>query len=501
MASSFFIWCSGASEEILDKCPESEHIRQRNIGTFVFLTGIIAFCTSGYTVYSICSDPFASILGAIFWAALIFNLDRFLVSTTPLVKEGENYRLLKRYLIPRFLLAALIGIAIGTPFEMYLFKYDINKKIIKQEYEEEKNAKKDELDKSCSREKENVQKIEKRITDLSSYIDNTVLGTDKNGKIGCGKICKKFQQDKNKETEDKENAKRAVTDCEKNLTEKITNLSKTYEEEILKLNKNKEEKNTKNEITSKNYTLLQQYKALSSLSDINIKEGDPYIFWARWFFIGLFMFFEIAPLFAKFLAGVSNHDLFVYQEKERIKIELENDNHKDRVTDWLEMEKIRRDGEKEKLNKEWNTFHTLHQSFLDKFNQSLTDKYHEVFDEWMVRFDSEPHIDEMDEHFREKFKEDLARFTEFSTPTNSSVPNTNEHQPNDTEQPPNPESEENNKNLFESILDTIKNSGVEQLKEEIKERVKSVIKGTADVITDPKKIGAILTGLIAFFGS
>src|SRR5262245_4538165 len=82
--SAFFLWASGASREIIKKCPETERNRLIMTGVFVFLTSLFAFCTATYAFFAVFKDLQIAALGGFLWACLILNLDRFLVSTTTL---------------------------------------------------------------------------------------------------------------------------------------------------------------------------------------------------------------------------------------------------------------------------------------------------------------------------------------------------------------------------------------------------------------------------------
>lgn len=123
----FFIWCSGASNTLLAECPESEQKKYGAIGATVLFTSIFAFVASSYALFSVFFNmPLALALGA-FWAMVIFNLDRWIVSTM-----DKKSTFLNQFAIaaPRFLIAALISVVISKPLELRLFEdrivYEIN---------------------------------------------------------------------------------------------------------------------------------------------------------------------------------------------------------------------------------------------------------------------------------------------------------------------------------------------------------------------------------------
>ncbi|MCV5951374.1 DUF4407 domain-containing protein, partial [Escherichia coli] len=64
-----------------------------------------------------------SLLFAIIWGLIIFNFDRFLVST--IRKYGVSKSKQWSMVIPRIVLALLIGFTIARPLELKLFEKEI----------------------------------------------------------------------------------------------------------------------------------------------------------------------------------------------------------------------------------------------------------------------------------------------------------------------------------------------------------------------------------------
>src|SRR5688500_298131 len=102
---SFFWFCSGAEAEILKKCP-SETAKYTGIGATVFFTGVFAFLSASYALYTVFENVWTSIFFGIVWGLMIFNLDRFIVSS--MRKEGKFGRELAMAM-PRLILAILIS--------------------------------------------------------------------------------------------------------------------------------------------------------------------------------------------------------------------------------------------------------------------------------------------------------------------------------------------------------------------------------------------------------
>ncbi|GAA4310977.1 DUF4407 domain-containing protein [Nibribacter koreensis] len=129
---NFFWWCAGADDHILAQCPKSEHIKFGGIGATVLFTGILASLSGGYALYTVFdSVPFAVAFGLL-WGAVIFNLDRFIVST--LRKEGRFGREFLQVL-PRILLALVLAIVISKPLELRIFEKEIDSVLMEKKAE------------------------------------------------------------------------------------------------------------------------------------------------------------------------------------------------------------------------------------------------------------------------------------------------------------------------------------------------------------------------------
>ncbi len=131
MISNFLIFCSGADRFIIDQCPNSERNKYASIGATIFLTAFLAAISSGYALYTIFRGEEYAITAAIcfgvVWATIIFNLDRYIVSS--LRKEG-NWQKELLYATPRFIIAILISLVIAKPLEVRIFASRIEQQIL-----------------------------------------------------------------------------------------------------------------------------------------------------------------------------------------------------------------------------------------------------------------------------------------------------------------------------------------------------------------------------------
>lgn len=131
MISNFLIFCSGAEKGLISQCPKTERNKFASIGATVFLTGLLAAISSGYALFTIFrGEPYAieaSIILCLVWATVIFNLDRYIVSS--LRKEG-NWKKELLYATPRFIIAILISFVIAKPLEVRIFASRIEQQIL-----------------------------------------------------------------------------------------------------------------------------------------------------------------------------------------------------------------------------------------------------------------------------------------------------------------------------------------------------------------------------------
>lgn len=123
--SAFFIFCSGAVNSILKRCP-TDYNKYQGIGATILFTGIFSAISAGYALYTVFNSYTASSIFAVLWGMMIFNLDRYIVSG--MRKKNSFFKELAMA-APRIVLAVFIGIVIATPLELKLFESEINAEI------------------------------------------------------------------------------------------------------------------------------------------------------------------------------------------------------------------------------------------------------------------------------------------------------------------------------------------------------------------------------------
>jgi hypothetical protein len=128
---NFFLFCSGADPSTLEQCPTDTH-KYAGIGATVFFTGVLAFFSSSYALYTVFdSVPAALLFGAV-WGLMIFNLDRYIVMS--MKSQGKWWRDLF-IALPRVGLAVLLALVISKPLELKIFEKEIKGELVMMEQE------------------------------------------------------------------------------------------------------------------------------------------------------------------------------------------------------------------------------------------------------------------------------------------------------------------------------------------------------------------------------
>jgi hypothetical protein len=132
MLKKFFIICSGADTDILDNCAIGEQNKYAGIGATVFFTAVMAFIACTYALFTVFDNLFAAIGFGFIWGLLIFNLDRFIVST---IKKRNNIVDEIIQASPRLILAVIIAVVISKPLELKIFEKEINQVLLERKNE------------------------------------------------------------------------------------------------------------------------------------------------------------------------------------------------------------------------------------------------------------------------------------------------------------------------------------------------------------------------------
>lgn len=294
---SFFWFCSGADTSILKKCP-SETAKYTGIGATVFFTGVFAFLSASYALYTVFDNLFSSVLFGIVWGLMIFNLDRFIVSS--MRKEGRPGREFTMAL-PRLALAILISIVIARPLELKIFEKEIEPELIvmeQEKYEEQETQLmsrflpyQDSLRfQNDALKNEIVQKAVRR-DELARIAQEEADGTGGSRRRNLGPIYKVKKADADR-------AERELADLRAQNEQRITTLEALLAGNIRNMN---------TELHALERSPRNGPAARMEALD-RITNDSPAILWAHWFILLLFIAVETAPVFVKLIAPKGPYD-------------------------------------------------------------------------------------------------------------------------------------------------------------------------------------------------
>ncbi|MGC1630872.1 MAG: DUF4407 domain-containing protein [Gelidibacter sp.] len=129
MLKNFFILCSGSDTDILEQCSNGEQNKYAGIGATVFFTAVMATIAASYALFTVFDNAYIAMGFGLIWGLLIFNLDRFIVST---IKKRNSFIDELIQALPRIILAIIIAIVISKPLELKIFEKEINQVLLEQ---------------------------------------------------------------------------------------------------------------------------------------------------------------------------------------------------------------------------------------------------------------------------------------------------------------------------------------------------------------------------------
>ncbi len=306
MIKNFFWMCSGADPDLLQESPKSEQIKYAGIGGTVFFTAVMAFISSAYALYTVFDSVYAAIGFGLIWGLLIFNLDRFIVST---IKKQNNFWREFLQATPRLILAVIIAVVISKPLEMKIFEKEINQVLLEQKNQLTLNNK----DQIAAQFTGEIDRINGEITNLKTEISdketevnnlyNTYIaeaeGTQGTMKLGKGPVYKEKREKHDAMLQDLQQLK---TENNVKIKEKETVLAE------LRIKQKEQEANTQPIIDGFD-GLMARINALGKLA-----------WFPSFFILLLFLAIETAPVLAKLLAPRGAYDLKFDEQEDALKI-------------------------------------------------------------------------------------------------------------------------------------------------------------------------------------
>ena len=150
-ATRLLWFCAGGDPQLLARCPNSDRVKFQGLGGVVLTVGVLAFFSGSYAFYTVFSPKDATALGervthypsmaaaaffGLVWALIIFNIDRFIISSTgkgdgtDKITWGEFVNAL-----PRLFMALIIGVCLSKPLEIKILESEITSALEKEQKE------------------------------------------------------------------------------------------------------------------------------------------------------------------------------------------------------------------------------------------------------------------------------------------------------------------------------------------------------------------------------
>ncbi|MBG6062803.1 hypothetical protein IWX83_002604 [Flavobacterium sp. CG_9.1] len=313
MLKQFFILCSGADKDLLEGCSEGEQTKYVGIGATVFFTAVMAFIASSYALFTVFDNVFPALLFGLVWSLLIFNLDRFIVST---IRKRDRFGSEFLQATPRIILAVIIAIVISKPLEIKIFEKEINTVLLKEKNAMALNNKKEvanyfksDLDKNkveIDKLKSEITSKEKEVNTLYETYITEAEGTAGTKKLGKGpvfkeKIAKHDLAKKELDTLQKTNLAK-IAEMEKNTKTLQTDLDKKVNE---------------------TQPIIDGFDGL--MARINALDKLPWL--PSFFIMLLFLAIETSPIIAKLLSPKGEYDYKLEDLETALKATIEQDKY------------------------------------------------------------------------------------------------------------------------------------------------------------------------------
>ncbi len=313
MLKRFFILCSGTDRDLIDTCSNGEQNKYAGIGATVFFTAVMAFIASSYALYTVFDNIYTSVFFGVVWGLLIFNLDRFIVST---IRKRDRFWSEFLQATPRIILAMIIAVVISKPLEIKIFEKEINTVLLKEKNEmamankkQVANYFKSDVDKNKAEMdslKSSISKKEKEVAALYASYITEAEGSAGTKKMGKGPIYKEKREAHDLALKQLDSLK--VTNS-KIITEKEAK-AKTLQADLDK------------KVTD-THTIIDSFDGL--MARINALNKLPWL--PSFFIMLLFLAIETSPIIAKLLSPKGEYDFKLEDTEMALKTHIEQNNY------------------------------------------------------------------------------------------------------------------------------------------------------------------------------
>jgi hypothetical protein len=301
----FFLFCAGVDNSILEQCPTDRN-KYAGIGATVFFTGVLAFFSAGYALYTVFDSHFFAVAFGLVWGLMIFNLDRYIVMS---MKSRGSWWRDAFVALPRMVIAVLLAIVISKPLELKIFEKEIRTELVQIEqeiYKQQDERVKERFTGSIKDLRNQIEVLKSEITQKAMSRDSLVKmavqeadGTGGSKKRNLGPIY----------LSKKANADQAQTELDQLMAVNLSAI-KEKEQSISQFEIN--EQGTMNTLNRSKYDgFAARIDALSRLTQRSMA-----IYWASIFIMLLFVAVETAPIMVKLISQRSPYDYLLHQKEQ-----------------------------------------------------------------------------------------------------------------------------------------------------------------------------------------
>jgi hypothetical protein len=294
---------------MLKRAP-AETNKYAGIGGTIFFTGLLAAISGGYALWTVFNELWAALLFGLIWGLMIFNLDRYIVSS---MKKRERFWPEFSMALPRLVLAILIAVVISKPLELQVFNKEIQAELLTMEqqiYKTQEDKVKEryqvrinELTAAIAQLNTGIQAQAARRDTLALIAQQEADGTGGSRIRNLGPIYKAKKAD----------ADRAAAELEE-ISAHHRQLISQYRQQLQAV-----DSSMKADIKAMNRSrldgLASRLDALGRLTD----RSTP-IRWANWFIILLFIAIECAPVFVKLISPRGPYDDLLQEHEHAFEI-------------------------------------------------------------------------------------------------------------------------------------------------------------------------------------
>ncbi len=298
---------------MLKRAP-TESNKYVGIGATVVFTGILAGLAAGYALYTVFQSIWPALGFGFLWGLMIFNLDRFIVSS---LRKRENALSEWKLAIPRLVLAILLAFVISKPLELKMFEREIDRKLDERKTEMIAQSKAS-LDKGFPE----IQELEDELNQLKSEVNEAEAFRDQlqkeydaerfgektsgtSGIVGLGTNAKKKEQQLD--------AAQLTLDQLRIRNQARTD---TLEAQIRELRDRKQAE------FEKQLPGIDRFDGLAARMDAfsSLTSESEAIALANLFIMLLFIAIETAPIFVKLISSRGPYDDLLELHEERVRL-------------------------------------------------------------------------------------------------------------------------------------------------------------------------------------